>query len=148
MSDNQDRIKLKLTIEMDFAREDQPRIMPVLEDIIGNLSFSSSGNGMPTKNSSYSYKLESNQPSQPMTLDKMIELVDAHAAPGEPTASEIIAETNHPEFEQAEEWWATLSEQQQQWFIKKHPEIKLVTKAWEANKAMSFADKVFFQTLK
>ncbi|MEV1198099.1 hypothetical protein ABZQ24_29370 [Pseudomonas aeruginosa] len=51
-----DRIKATLTIELDFAKEDQPLIGEVLQGIIENLGFSSEGNGSRTTQSHYSYK--------------------------------------------------------------------------------------------
>jgi hypothetical protein len=143
-----DRIKATLTIELDFAKEDQPLIGDVLQNIIDNLGFSSSGNGSRTALSHYSYNLESNLPKEPMTFDHLLDLMDQSLEPGEPTAREQIADSMHPYYEQAQDWWDGLTEAQKQWLIKKHPDVKLVTKAWEAHKEMDFADKVFFQTLK
>lgn len=143
-----ERIKATLTIELDFAKADQPLIGDVLKDIIENLGFSSSGNGSRTTQSHYSYKLESNLPPEPMTIDRLLGLVDQAREPGEPTAREQIADSFHPEYDQACTWWESLAEAQQRWFTKKYPETKLVTEAWETHKQMDFADRVFFQTLK
>jgi hypothetical protein len=143
-----DRIKATLTIELDFAKEDQSLIGEVLQNIIDNIGFSSSGNGSRTARSHYSYNLESNLPKEPMTFDRLLDLVDQSLEPGEPTAREQIADSMHDDYEQAQDWWGGLTEAQKQWLIKKHPDIKLVTKAWEAHNELDFADKVFFQTLK
>ena len=50
MSDEKipDRIKAKLTIELDFAKEDQPLIGEVLQGILDNLGLSSEGSGSRT----------------------------------------------------------------------------------------------------
>ena len=96
-----ERIKATLTIELDFAKADQPLIGDVLKDIIENLGFSSSGNGSRTTQSHYSYKLESNLPPEPMTIDRLLGLVDQAREPGEPTAREQIADSLHPEYDQA-----------------------------------------------
>ena len=143
-----DRIKATLTIELDFAKEDQPLIAEVLQGIIDNLGFSSSGNGYRTAQSHYSYKLESNLPKEPMTMERLFDLMDEASEPGEPTAAERFAESMHPDFEKAEAWWESLSEAQRRWFLEKFPEVKLVTKAWEVHQQMAFADRMFFQTLK
>ncbi|EPH9901707.1 TPA: hypothetical protein SL602_004903 [Pseudomonas aeruginosa] len=143
-----DRIKAKLTIELDFAKEDQPLIGQVLQDILDNLGLSSEGSGSRTAQSHYSYKLESNLPKVPMTMERLFDLMDQAREPGEPTAAEQIAESMHPDYDTAVEWWEGLAERQKEWFIKKYPDVKLVTKAWEAHKEMDFADRVFFQTLK
>lgn len=143
-----DRIKATLTIELDFAKEDQPLIGEVLQSIIDSLAFSSAGNGARTAQSHYNYKLESNLPKEPMTMDHLLDLVDQAREPGEPTAREQIAESMHPDYDQAQGWWESLTEAQKQWFVEKYPEVKLVTKAWEVHKEMDFADRVFFQTLK
>lgn len=149
MSDEKipDRIKAKLTIELDFAKEDQPLIGEVLQGILDNLGFSSEGNGSRTAQSHYSYKLESNLPKEPMTMERLFDLMDQAREPGEPTTAEQIAESMHPNYDEAVDWWESLTEGQKQWFIKKYPEVKLVTKAWEVHKGMDFADQVFFQTL-
>lgn len=143
-----DRIKATLTIELDFASEDQPLIEGVLQGIIENLGFSSEGNGSRTAQSHYSYKLESNLPKQPMTMNRLFALIDQAREPGEPTAQERIAESMHPDYDLAQVWWEGLSEAQKQWFIEKYPDVKLVTKAWRAHKEMDFAGQAFFQTLK
>ena len=142
-----DRIKATLTIELDFAKDDQPLIAEVLQGIIDNLGFSGQGNGSRTAQSHYSYKLESNLPKEPMTVDRLFDLMDQAREPGEPTTGELIEESMHSDYNQAQGWWESLTEAQKQWFIEKHPEVKLVTKAWEAHKEMDFADRVFFQTL-
>jgi len=54
----------------------------------------------------------------------------------------------HPNYDEAVDWWESLDEGQKQWFIKKHSDVKLETKAWEVHKEMDFADRVFFQTWK
>ncbi|RCI72804.1 hypothetical protein DT376_21745, partial [Pseudomonas aeruginosa] len=59
-----------------------------------------------------------------------------------------ISEAIHPNYDEAVDLWESLSEGQTQWFIKKYPEVKLVTKSWEVHEGMDFADRVFFQTLK
>lgn len=143
-----DRIKATLTIELDFAKEDQPLIGEVLQMVIDSLGFSSAGNGSRTAQSHYSYKLESNLPKEPMTMDHLLDLVDQAREPGEPTARERIAESMHPDYDQACDWWESLAEAQKEWFTKKYPAVKLITEAWEAQKQMAFADRVFFQTLK
>ncbi|ELM3831342.1 hypothetical protein RYY46_005598 [Pseudomonas aeruginosa] len=143
-----DRIKAKLTIELDFAKEDQPLIGQVLQDILDNLGLSSEGSGSRTAHSHYRYKLESNLPKVPMTMERLFDLMDEAREPGEPTAAEQIAESMHPDYDAAVEWWESLAEGQKQWFIEKYPEVKLVTSAWEVHKGMDFADRVFFQTLK
>lgn len=142
-----DRIKATLTIELDFAKEDQPLISDLLQDIIDNLGISSQGNGSRTAQSHYKYKLESNLPSQPMTMDRLLNLYDQSIEPGEPTAGELIAESQHPDLEKAEGWWDQLTEAQKDWFIKRYPDVKLVTLAWETYQRMDFAERVFFQTL-
>lgn len=143
-----DRITAKLTIELDFAKEDQPLIGEVLQNIIDSLGFSSSGNGSRTMQSHYSYKLESNVPSEPMTMDHLLDLADQAIEPGEPTARERLAESMHPDYEEADAWWEGLTEPQREWFINKYPNAKLVTVAWAAHKQMDFADRVVFQALK
>ncbi|EMA3568439.1 hypothetical protein [Pseudomonas aeruginosa] len=150
MSDEKipDRIKAKLTIELDFAKEDQPLIGEVLQGILDNLGLSSEGSGSRTAQSHYSYKLESNLPKVPMTMERLFDLMDQAREPGEPTAAEQIADSMHPNYDEAVDWWESLAEGQKQWFIKKHSDVKLVTKAWEVHKEMNFADRVFFQTLK
>lgn len=115
--------------------------------IIDNLGISSSGRGSRTPQSHYSYKVESNLPAEPMTVDRMLEVMDQAREPGEPTTEERFAEMVHPEYDKEHDWWEGLTEAQKEWFIEKHPGVKLVTKAWEAHKEMSFADKVIFQTL-
>lgn len=92
-----DRIKATLTIELDFAKEDQLLIGGVLEHIIEALSFSQSGNGKPTPNSHYSYRLKSNLPCEPMTLGDLFEMMDAELKPGEPTTAERFFESMHPD---------------------------------------------------
>lgn len=143
-----DRIKATLTIELDFAKEDQSLISEVLQGIIENLGFSSEGNGSRTAQSHYSYKLESNLPKEPMTLERLFDLMDEALEPGEATTAERIAESMHPDYDQAQNWWEALSEAQKRWFIEKHPDVKLVTRAWEIHNKMDFADRVLFQTLK
>ena len=88
MSDEKipDRIKAKLTIELDFAKEDQPLIGEVLQGILDNLGLSSEGSGSRTAQSHYSYKLESNLPKVPMTMERLFDLMDQAREPGEPTA--------------------------------------------------------------
>ena len=78
MSDEKipDRIKAKLTIELDFAKEDQPLIGEVLQGILDNLGLSSEGSGSRTAQSHYSYKLESNLPKVPMTMERLFDLMD------------------------------------------------------------------------
>ncbi|MGF6282312.1 hypothetical protein ABH908_000204 [Pseudomonas frederiksbergensis] len=142
-----DRIKAKLTIELDFAREDQPMIGQVLLNIIDCLGISSSGSGSHTRQSHYSYKLESNLPSEPMTMDHLLDMADEACEPGEPTARERIAESMHPDYEEADAWWEGLTESQKEWFINKYPGTKLVTVAWATHKQMDFADRVIFQAL-
>ncbi|HGO9799708.1 TPA: hypothetical protein ACLEB8_004898 [Pseudomonas aeruginosa] len=142
-----ERIKATLTIELDFAREDQPLMLGVLQDIIDNLGISSQGNGSRTAQSHYSYKLESNVPSQPMTMERLLSIYDESIEPGEPTAGELIAESMHPKYDEAQVWWEQLKEAQKSWFIDKYPEVKLVTKAWETYRSMDFAERVIFQTL-
>lgn len=137
-----DRIKATITIELDFAKEDQPMISGVLENIIESLSISGSGKGSATKNSHYSYKVESNLPSKPMTMERLFELFDANREPNEPTAMEKIQDSMHPEYEQAIQWWEDLTELQQKWFIETHPEITTFTKAWETFKNYSEEEKV------
>ncbi|HEP8970227.1 TPA: hypothetical protein VDU83_002565 [Pseudomonas aeruginosa] len=142
-----ERIKATLTIELDFAREDQPLIADVLQDIIGNLGFSSQGSGSRTAQSHYSYKLESNLPSQPMTMDRLFSMYDESIEPGEPTALELFAESLHPNVDEANAWWEQLTEAQKDWFSKQYPDVKLLTKAWDTYQSMDFAQRVFFQTL-
>lgn len=142
-----DRIKATLTIDIDFAKEDQPLIGEVLQNIIDNIGFSSSGNGSRTAQSHYSYNLESNLPKKAMTFDHLLDLMDQALEPGEPSAREQIADTMHPDYEQAQNWWDGLTDAQKNWLIQRHPDIRLVTKAWEVHKEMDFADKVFFKTL-
>nr|WP_246777418.1 hypothetical protein [Escherichia coli] len=86
-----------------------------------------------------SYKLESNLPKVPMTMERLFDLMDQAREPGEPTAAEQIADSMHPNYDEAVDWWESLAEGQKQWFIKKHPDVKLVTKAWEVHKEMDFA---------
>lgn len=142
-----ERIKATLTIELDFAKEDQPLIPDVLQDIIDNLGISSQGNGSRTAQSHYSYKLESNVPSQPMTMERLLSIYDESIEPGEATAGELIAESMHPKYDEAQAWWEQLTEAQKSWLIDKYPEVKLVTKAWETHQSMDFADRVIFKTL-
>lgn len=143
-----ERIKMKLTVELDFAKEDQPLIPDVLQHILDHLWLSGSGNGSRTAQSHFSYNLETNVPSEPMTMDKLFEVMDQAREPGEPSVTERMAETMHPEYDQAEAWWEALSEGQKQWFCEKHPDVKMVTKAWEVQKEMPFADRVVFEALK
>lgn len=143
-----DRIKATLTIELDFAKVDQPLIHGILQQIIDNLGISSSGNGSATASSHYSYNVESNLPKQPMTMDRILDLADAAGAPGQPTARERIAESMRPDYEQALEWWEGLSEAQQLWFIEKHPTAQLVTSAWDINRELPFADRALLDALK
>jgi len=143
-----DRIKATLTIDLDFAKEDQPRISEVLQFIIDNLAISGSGEGCPTAQSRYSFKLESNLPKVPMTLDRILDLADQAAEPGEATARERIAESMHPRYEEASEWWEGLNDAQQHWFTQKHPAVKLVTNAWDVYRAMPFADRTMLDALK
>lgn len=82
-----------------------------------------------------------------MTMERLFDLMDEAREPGEPTAVERIAESMHPNYDEAQDWWESLVEAQKQWFIEKYPEVKMVTKAWEVHKDMDFADRVFFQTL-
>lgn len=143
-----DRIKATLTINLDFAKEDQPLISGVLQQIIDNLGLSGSGNGWPTANSQFDYKLTHNQPSEPVTMDRLLDLFDANREPGEPTARERIEESQHPEYEEALDWWDGLNQAQRGWIMEKHPGLTLVTKAWEANKVLSPVDQNHFQNLK
>lgn len=143
-----DRIKMKLTIELDFAREDQPLIQDLLQHILDHLWMSGSGEGSCTAQSHFSYKLESNAPSEPMTMEKLFEVMDQAREPGEPSMAERMEESMNPDYEKAEEWWDSLSEGQRKWFCEKYPEVKLVTKAWDVHKQMSFADRSLFMALK
>lgn len=142
-----DRIKAKLTIELDFAKEDQPLIGDVLQNIIASLGISSEGNGSRTAQSHYRYKLESNLPKEPMTVDRLFDLFDEAREPGEPSSAELLAESMHPDYEQAHAWWEGLNEAQRNWFVEKFPAVKMVTKAWETHRDMDFADRAFFQAL-
>ena len=133
-----DRIKAKLTIDLDFAKEDQPLIAEVLQRIIENLGISNEGNGSCTPRSHYCYKLETNLPQEPLTVERLFDLFDEAREPGEPSSAELLAESLDPKFEQAETWWESLSGAQQKWLLEKFPEVKLVTKAWEAHKKYGF----------
>lgn len=146
--DNSDRIKAKLTIELDFAKEDQHLIAGVLQDVLDNLGFSSQGSGSRTPASHFSYRLESNLPSVPITLDRLFDMLDESADPGEPTFKERILDSLHPEYEQALEWWESLSARQQEWFIQKYPGVKLASKAYEVYRAMDAMNKAMIQALK
>lgn len=145
--DNNDRIKAKLTIELDFAKEDQELIAGVLQDVLDNLGFSSQGSGSRTPASHFSYRLESNLPSVPVTLDRLFEMLDESADPGEPTFSERLNDSLHPEYDKALEWWESLSARQQEWFIQKFPDVKLVSKAYEAYRAMDAMNRAMIQAL-
>lgn len=143
-----DRIKATITIELDFAKEDQPLIGEVLSNIVTEMiPFSSQGNGHRTKTSRYSYKVESNLPKEPMTVDRMFELMDANREPGEPTAAEKIEDSMHPEYEQAVAWWESLNDSQRAWFMDQHPEIKTFSKAYEAYKSLDLADKTILNIM-
>lgn len=72
---NQENIKLSLVIDFDIAHKHKDRIVPIMEEIVNNLFLSSSGNGVITPGSTYQYKLTSNQPSEPMTVDRLFELI-------------------------------------------------------------------------
>lgn len=144
----QDRIKATLTIDLDFDKADQDRISGVLQGIIDNLWLSGKGSGSVTKHSHFSYSLKSNQPSKPMTMDRLLDLVDLNREDGEPSAREQIAETQHPDYEAALEWWEGLAQPQREWFMQKHPGLTLVTKAWEAHNVLSPADKSHLQSIK
>lgn len=146
--DQPDRIKATLIIDLDFAKADQGHISGVLQNIIDNLWLSGSGEGSATQQSHYAYKLISNQKSEPMTMDRLLDLFDENREPGEPTARERIEETQHPEYDQALDWWDELSQVQRDWFMEKHPGLTLVTKAWDAHKAMTADDKAHFLNLK
>lgn len=143
-----DRIKATLTIELDFAKKDQPLIAEVLQNIINNLGISSAGNGSRTRDSHYTYKLESNVPSKPMTVESLFDLYDQQREPGEPTALEQLAETRHPHYDEACTWWESVTEPQQAWFNKTYPNVTLVTAAWEVYQNMDFATRTMFQALK
>ncbi|EMN3634459.1 hypothetical protein R3Q56_006706 [Pseudomonas aeruginosa] len=143
-----ERIKAKLTIELDFAKDDQHLIAGVLRDVIDNLAISNRGNGSVTAASHYSYNLFSNLPSEPVTLDRLFQLFDEAADPGEPTFKERILDSLHPEYEQALEWWESLSARQQEWFIQKYPGVKLASKAYEVYRAMDAMNKAMIQALK
>lgn len=142
-----DRIVAKITIDLDFAREDQPLISEVLQSILDNLGISNSGKGSRTAQSHYSYKLESNQPSVPMTLETLLDIADQSLDPGEPTARERIAESLRPDYDEVFEWWEGLAETQRQWLRDNHPEARLVTHAWDIYKSLDTNDRVFFQGL-
>lgn len=142
-----DRIKAKLTIDLDFAKDDQPRIGEVLQRIIENLGISNEGDGSCTPHSHYRYKLETNLPQEPMTVERLFDLFDEAREPGEPSSAELLAESLHPDFDQAQAWWERLSDAQRNWFVEKFPTVKLVTKAWEVHRDMDFADRAFFQAL-
>lgn len=105
-----DRIKATLTINLDFAKEDQDKIVLALNNIIDSLSIGSSGKGSVTPSSHYDFKLDSNLPSEPMTLDRMFDLVNQSLEPGELTVQERYAEMNDPLYEVAEAWIQTLSD--------------------------------------
>ncbi|BAW27530.1 hypothetical protein [Pseudomonas putida] len=143
-----DRIKATLTIDLDFAKADQDRISGVLQGIIDNLWLSGKGSGSVTQHSHFSYSLKSNLPSEPMTMDRLLDLVDLNREPGEPSAREQIADSQHPDYDEALEWWEGLAQPQRDWFMQKHPGIKLVTQAWDAHALMTPADKSHLQNLK
>lgn len=143
-----ERIKAKLTIELDFAKDDQHLIAGVLRDVIDNLAISNRGNGSVTAASHYSYNLDSNLPSEPVTLDRLLQIFDEAADPSEPTFQERILDSFHPEYEQALEWWESLSARQQEWFVQKYPGVKLASKAYEAYRSMDAMNKAMIQALK
>lgn len=120
-----DRIKATITIELDFAKEDQPLIGEVLSNIVTEMiPFSSQGNGHRTKTSRYSYKVESNLPSEPMTLDRMFELIDANREPGSLTVREQYAEMDDPLYETAQEWIERRTDEELNELGKQYPEAK------------------------
>lgn len=145
---DQNRITATVTIELDFAKEDQPLIAGVLKDIVSEmLPISSKGNGMPTKNSRYFYTMTSNQPAQPMTLERLFDMVDAAREPGEPTAAEKIMDSRHPEYEEAVAWWEALNDAQRGWFISQYPDVKLFSKAYQLFEGFDEADKTILKIM-
>lgn len=142
-----DRIKAKLTIDLDFAKEDWELVSEVLHQIIDNLAISSEGNGSRTTRSHHSYKLESNLPKSPMTMERLFEMFDEAREPGEPSAIELFADSMHPRHEEAMTWWDGLAVAQREWFLEKYPEVKLSTQAWERHRVMCDADRKIFDGL-
>ncbi|MBD9674943.1 hypothetical protein IB275_30480 [Pseudomonas sp. PDM21] len=143
-----DRIKATLTIDLDFAKADQPLIGGVLQDILGNLSISANGRGSINRDSHYSYKLTSNLPPVPMTMDRLFELFDAQREEGEPTAAERLQDSMRPDYEQAVEWWQGLNGAQQGWFLEAHKGTNTFTKAWDIYQAFSPSERVAFDILR
>lgn len=80
--DPKERITLSLTIDFDVDMKYKDMIIPIMEEIVGNLAFSGSGNGIIKPGSTYQYKLTTNQPSQPITLERIMELIDQHNQEG------------------------------------------------------------------
>ncbi|SUE95760.1 Uncharacterised protein [Ectopseudomonas mendocina] len=142
-----DRIKAKLTIDIDFAKEDQPLIMEVLQNILDNLPISSSGNGSRTKHSHYSYKLETNQPSQPMTMERLFDIMDQAREPGEPSMGERMAESMRSDYEQIEQWWDKLNDLQKAWFRENYKGITLISQAYDIYQKYEPQEKAVFDRL-
>lgn len=148
MSDeSQDRIKLNLSIDFDIDSQYKDMIIPIMEEVIGNLSFSSSGNGTIKPGSTYSYKLISNIPPQPMTLEKMFEIMDAHREPGEPSMEERITESMREDYEQIEQWWDKLNDLQKQWFRENYKGITLISQAYDIYQKYEPKEKAVFDRL-
>lgn len=149
MTDNQNRITLNLSIDFDIDSQYKDRIIPIMEEIVGSLSFSSSGQGTIKPGSTYQYKLTSNQPSQPMTMEKMFQIIDAHRAPGEATMEELLADSMHPEYELAMDWWEGLAHSQKEIMRKMYePPITTVTQAWETYKQLGEYEKRAFDLIR
>ena len=142
-----DRIKATLTIDLDFAKEDMPQVGEVLHQIVDSLSISGQGNGSRTAKSHYSYKLESNLPKVPMTMERLFDMFDEAREPGEPSARELIADSMHPGHDEAVEWWEGLASEQREWFLQKYPDVRLPTHARERHQGMSDADRREFDGL-
>ncbi|WP_241360775.1 hypothetical protein, partial [Pseudomonas aeruginosa] len=88
-----ERIKMKITIEIDAPSDALEEIPKMIDNAIDGVKFgSASGNGfLLGQKGSYRYTVEDNLPRKPATLETLFEMFDGQLAPGELTSEVSMA---------------------------------------------------------
>lgn len=66
----------KVTITINIEGPNDAEVSLAFQNAIDGIGFGSGGNGFTPNGTSYDYSVESNQPKVPMTLDRLLKLID------------------------------------------------------------------------
>lgn len=95
LASTMDTLPYKATITINIEGQNPDEFGVALQNATDSLSLGSSGNGITKNGTRYDYKVESNIPASPMTLNRLLGLLDDHVGEEDRQALRDLWGTEH-----------------------------------------------------